>query len=249
MGNVKRIKTGISGLDKLIEGGIPVGFNTLVIGGPGTGKTIFGLQYIYYGAISGENGVYVSLESDINELKDQAIEFGWNLEELEKLGKIILLKIPLNKKDFDIFNTIENAVKKINAKRLVFDSLITFSVNFDQFKIPLDYKINTDLKSMIGDDAMIFYKGKSRQRTVYLLIDKLHSLGLTNLIITASEESQSKLTVDGVSEYVGDGLIRLHSVEGEEQFNTLNIIKMRLTNVNKGIYNFTFSKNGITINK
>jgi len=45
-----RVKTGIPGLDELIEGGIPTGSSVLVSGGAGTGKTIIATQYIYEGA-------------------------------------------------------------------------------------------------------------------------------------------------------------------------------------------------------
>ncbi|MDI6806700.1 MAG: ATPase domain-containing protein, partial [Candidatus Aenigmarchaeota archaeon] len=56
---MKRIKSGINGLDKLIEGGFPEGSVILVSGAPGTGKTLFGLQFIYQGAKANEPGVYV----------------------------------------------------------------------------------------------------------------------------------------------------------------------------------------------
>ena len=52
-----RVKTGVSGFDELVEGGIPKGFNVLITGLPGTGKTIFGLQYLYTGLKNGENGL------------------------------------------------------------------------------------------------------------------------------------------------------------------------------------------------
>ncbi|MDI6807071.1 MAG: ATPase domain-containing protein, partial [Candidatus Aenigmarchaeota archaeon] len=55
---VERTSTGIPGLDKLIEGGYPKGSVVLVSGGPGTGKTLLGLQFIYQGAKANEPGVY-----------------------------------------------------------------------------------------------------------------------------------------------------------------------------------------------
>ncbi len=202
------------------------------------------------GASKGENGVYVSLESSIEGLKEQASEFGWNLDALEKKGNILLLKIPLNKSDFDLFGAIDKAIKKIGATRLVFDSLITFSINFDQFKIPLDYQLSSDVKSILGTDGTVYYTGKSKQRTTYLLLNKLSDLGITNIVITGEgDEKQNQITADGVSEYASDGVIKLHSVEGNEEFNTLNVVKMRLTNINRGIYNFRFSPTGITITK
>ena len=59
---VERAKTGIPGFDELVGGGIPRGRTVLLAGGSGTGKTIFGTQFLYNGALMGENGLYLTLE-------------------------------------------------------------------------------------------------------------------------------------------------------------------------------------------
>lgn len=266
--SVERIKTGIQGFDELIEGGIPKGFNVLVVGLPGAGKTIFGLEYLYNGAINGEHGIYVSLDSTLETLKEQALQFGWDLDKLEKEGSIKLLKVPLDKLKVNLFDMIEEESKEIGAMRLVFDSLASFEVNIDQFAIPLAYmpgiasrpaegttvakrdkQYRYEIMPISGEDpkGRIFYKGISEKRITYLTINELSKLGTTNFIITDALENGVHLSVDGVSEYVCDSVIRLHAVEGEE-LNTLNIVKMRYTNVKRGIYNFRFDKEGIVLN-
>ena len=55
-----RVATGVAGFDGLVQGGLPAGSNILLTGRPGTGKTIFALQYLYNGALKGENGIYIS---------------------------------------------------------------------------------------------------------------------------------------------------------------------------------------------
>ena len=82
-----RVKTGIPGFDELIEGGIPKGFNVLLVGQPGAGKTIFGLQYLVNGAMQGENGLYISLDSPNEMVKSQGRRFGWDIDKLEREGK------------------------------------------------------------------------------------------------------------------------------------------------------------------
>ncbi len=248
MGSIKRVKVGIKGFDELIEGGIPAGFNVLVTGGPGTGKTIFGLQYIYNGAMDGEPGVYVSLESSVEELKEQASEFGWDLNKLEKKGTLMILTIPLNKTEFDIFGVIEKAIKQIDAKRLVFDSLVTFSINFDQFKIPLDYQLNSNVRAVLGDMGKVFYDGKSQQRTIYLLLNKLQDFDTTNVVITAAEDNAAQITVDGVSEYACDGLILMNYLEiGVTDYRSIVVRKLRNSDHYKDIVPFDVTDNGITI--
>ncbi len=199
MAEIERVKTGIPGFDELIQGGIPKGFNVLITGTPGTGKTIFGLQYLYDGAMAGENGVYVSLETASDGLKNQASQFGWDLDKLEKEGKIKLVRIPLDVVKLELFDIIEAAVKECNAKRVVFDSLDAFAINIDLFVIPVVY---------VGTKTRSVYTGSSEKRITYLVIDKLAELGTTNLVITDENRGGNQLTVDGVSEYACDGVVQ-----------------------------------------
>ncbi len=242
-----RIKTGIPGFDDLVEGGFPRNFNVLVTGAPGTGKTIFGIQYIYNGAKNGENGVYISLDSPRERIIAQSKVLGMDLESLEKEKKILLLEIPTDMVLVNIFEMINSAVLAVGAKRLVFDNLINFAINIDQFVIPIKYKIENSTAYKGGDTGKTPYLGESSKRITYLLINELSKFGTTNIVITASAENDEQVTADGVSEYACDGVMRLHAIEGEENFNTLNITKMRLTNVNRGVYNFRIGQGGISL--
>lgn len=179
---MERVKTGIPGFDELVEGGVPKNFNVLLVGAPGTGKTIFGLQYLYSGALAGENGLYVSLESNTDMLKEQGKRFGWDLNSLESQGKITFLSIPMDVVKLDLFKIIEDAVNTTHAKRLVFDSLEIFSVNIDQFTIPISY---------LGSRNKTVYTGDSEKRITYLVINKLSDLTTTNMIITDSVDGGS----------------------------------------------------------
>ena len=82
---MNRVKTGIAGLDPLVEGGFPEGRSILVSGATGTGKTIFCTQFAYIGAKEyGEPAVYVTLDERPDLIREDVSRFGWNLEELEK---------------------------------------------------------------------------------------------------------------------------------------------------------------------
>lgn len=244
-----RVKTGIKGFDELIEGGFPKGFNVLFTGLPGTGKTIFGQQFLYNGAMDNSPGVYVSLDMSCDIFRAQGDQFGWDIERLEKENKLAIVKVPLDRKRVRLFDMIREHVERIKAKRLVFDSLAAFEINIDQFDIPLvfDDDINKIISSSNLADKELFYSGDSKQRVTFLTLNHLSKFGTTNLIITDQVSEENKSTVDGVSEYVCDGVVNLHAIEGEEAFNTLNITKMRLTNAKRGVYNFAIDKTGITI--
>ncbi len=259
---VERVATGIKGFDELVEGGLPRESSVLITGPPGSGKSIFSMQYLYNGAMNGENGIYVYMDSPLDILKAQAKQLGMDFDKLEKDGKIIFVNVPLTKRRFDLFYSIEDAVKKIGAKRLVFDSLPSFTINMDLFTIPAAYagaaaSTVTTTRDLIATNSSalaaspkqesdkVVYQGNQDKRLISIILDQLRRFETTNLIITFANDEQGKITIDGLSEYACDGVVRFHVVEGEEDFNTVNIIKMRLTKVNRGIFNFNITEKGI----
>ena len=91
---VKRVKTGIRGFDELVQGGFPIASTILLTGSPGTGKTIFGLQFLYNGASKfNEKGLYVTFEQTERALVEQAKLFGWDFEKYLKNKSIQILHI------------------------------------------------------------------------------------------------------------------------------------------------------------
>ena len=77
---VERVSSGITGLDKHMEGGFVKNSINLISGATGTGKTIFGLQYILDGLQKGENGVYISLEQEPEDIFADVAIFGWDFK-------------------------------------------------------------------------------------------------------------------------------------------------------------------------
>ena len=264
-----RVKTGIPGFDDLIQGGIPKGFNVLLVGQPGAGKTIFGLQYLVNGAKQGENGIYVSLDSANEIVKAQGEMFGWDVEGLEREGKLSFLKIPLDKPKINLFDILEEEVKAAKAERLVFDSLADFAINIDQFVIPLSYSMFPTIKSeeeqalmqsdktyryevmpTLGQDPQgrMFYKGNSERRITYLVMNKLSKLGTTNIVITDEQKGSEHLTVDGVSDYVADGVIELNTLNtGNQTSRIIKVSKLRNSKIDLDFKYMEISEKGIVI--
>ena len=87
-----RVATGIPGLDALVEGGFPRARSILVSGSCGTGKSIFGMQYLYHGLVDYEEpGVFVTFDEMPSKIREDMLKFGWNLKELEKNDLLAIL--------------------------------------------------------------------------------------------------------------------------------------------------------------
>ncbi len=239
----------------------------LLVGQPGAGKTIFGLQYLVNGAMAGENGLYISLDSPNEMVKSQGRRFGWDVDGLEREGKLSFLRVPLDKPKINLFDIMRDEVSSSGAKRLVFDSLVDFSINADQFVIPLSKeggpvtseedqnvveRYNRMKYGMLpdkdSDKNTAIYKGGSERRITYLVINELSKLGTTNIIITDEKMEGEHFTVDGVSEYVCDGVIVTYNqLIGARRERTLAVLKMRNTNNSPYIHDLIIGKNGVEI--
>ena len=96
--DIDRVKTGIPGLDELIEGGLPRGDTILIAGKAGTGKSILATQFIYKGAIDyDEPGVFVTLEEPPHLIKRNMLRFGMDLDALINEGKMSLVDLSPSK--------------------------------------------------------------------------------------------------------------------------------------------------------
>jgi len=129
------VKTGVPGFDDLIDEGIPRGHTVLVSGGPGCGKTIFGLQYLMDGVTRGEKVAYISFDETKKEVELQAKSFGWDISNpdfyfVDKVHEIDILSSELSFLDYDSVKEIKNFIKSIteldalkDAKRVFIDGI------------------------------------------------------------------------------------------------------------------------------
>ena len=124
--NGKKIKTGIPGLDDMLKGGIREGASVLVTGPPGTGKTIFAIQFIVEGAKKGEAGVYITSEETIEDIREYANSLGLDIKKYEKKGLITLIQQPLYPKKLMTIATPLTIIKSKKIKRVVLDSITLF---------------------------------------------------------------------------------------------------------------------------
>lgn len=202
MTKIKRVSLGIKGLDKLIQGGVPEGSTILLTGSPGTGKTIFSIQFLVHGAMIGENGLYLSMEEDVKRLKQyMEASFNWPLEKFEKGKRIIFLRTELfNYENFK--SMIELNVEKFNIKRLVIDPITTLSLFFEKL---------LDIRRSLLDLDML-----------------LKRLGCTSILTCEVPEGSTSISSFGIEEFTSDGIIILKYYIGNLP-RSLIVRKMRAT--------------------
>jgi len=249
--NNNRSQTSIPGFDELVEGGLPKGASILVCGGPGTGKTIFSQQYLINGATKhNEKGLFISFEQRENDIKNQAKQFGWNIEELEKKGLIKIISIPVHKITSKTINEIKNIIKKEKIKRLVIDSLSTLIIN-----APIYAKSsNLSMEDVIGENVMFsppIIGNYLVQKFLYSFIDQLKDLTeCTTLLIGEADQTGKNISRDTLSEFACDGivLINFESLGGEFS-RSLIIRKMRQTKNNDDVHPLEISSNGLIIHR
>ncbi|MCD6229932.1 MAG: circadian clock protein KaiC [Candidatus Diapherotrites archaeon] len=238
---MERVPTGISGFDELIGGGFPRGRSMLISGGTGTGKTIFCIQFLLNGATQyNEPGVYVTLDERPGLIREDMLQFGWDLRKLEDEGKLIIVDASMAKigipsseeysissSGFDLDKLIVEIMrvsKEIGARRLAIDSLAAMGLHF------------------------------SDQTSVRKAILKLNFMmmrtNLTTLATSEIPEGSNLFSKYGVEEFVADGVIMLHYLGiGTQSNRTLHIRKMRGTPHSEDIHPLEITKKGIKVHK
>lgn len=236
MTNTERIKTGIPGFDELVEGGIPKGSFVVLTGGPGTGKTILGLQFLANGITQyNEKGIFISVEQSRAEILSQARQFGWDLEKMEKEKKLRIIIMGTR----DLFETSEvekviSSIKEDHYSRVVIDSITSFIMMPPS---PSSVAMSISGKQNVG--AL----GELKRASAAMLIDQIKTTGVTALGLAQKIEGMPGLTADTISEFKADGLVMLSIVEtGGDVSRTLKVLKMRSSDNDLNTKKFTIRK-------
>jgi len=224
--SMKKVKTGIKGLDEMLEGGIPEKHHVLVCGGPGTGKTILCMEYLYRGAEMGEKGLFITLEENpdrIIENMKHAFPKWTKFEKFINERKIIIEKP--NRYDFKNFSDIfQSYVTVHKVKRAVIDSATILKLSFES---PMEFR-----------------------KRLFDFLSFVTNLDCTVLLTSElSIPFRDKMRFS-LEQFVVDGVIILYSVQRKEKrIRALEILKMRGTNHAKDLVPFKITSNGIVVYK
>jgi len=221
-----RLKTGIPGLDPLIQGGLQKGDFILLIGDLGTGKTVFSSQFVFNSAkMFGEKAVFATFEEDTKSLKRNMLRFGMDFEALEKEGKVKVLDLEAleGRGMGSNIEALLGALDKIGARRLVVDSLTAF---------------------MSGAEAKFDYSF-----LMHLIYKTLKREGVTTLMTVSRPQGIAVPPEVAVEEFVADGIFELRNyisrdVEIKTQFF---IRKLRGTEHSRKFHSVLFTPHGVEI--
>lgn len=205
------VATGIEKLDDLLDGGLVKNKAYLVSGEPGTGKTTFGLQYVYAGLKKGEPAVYVTSDEKPEEVLEGAKSLGWDFKKYLDNGKLIILNISPylermekeNKIDFNrMISNLAKYVHKNNAKRLVLDSIRPLLYSETEKKDPQEH-----IRSLI-----------------FQMEDTLNcTILLTSPMLDYSQNEEHF----GIEEFLVSGVIELTIRKGDRPKRIMFVRKMR----------------------
>jgi KaiC/GvpD/RAD55 family RecA-like ATPase len=240
MSETARVKTGIPGLDEVLEGGLPRNFTYSIVGAPGSGKTLFGVQFLVKGATQyGESGVYVTLEEPTYSIANTMLRFNWNLFDLESQSKLALLdasprqdqpnaelkirggSVGSEKFNLDgLLGAVAHARKGVAAKRCVIDSLMSIAAAYNN-------------QSEFRFRLLHFFRA-------------LSELELTTLVLT--ESATSVVHEYGLDAILSNGSFLLHSTTDRDLVNqVMEIQKMRGVRVQRRTMPYRITQNGFEV--
>jgi circadian clock protein KaiC len=225
--------TGIVGFDQLCGDGLPRGRTTLLLGGPGSGKTVLGMQFLVHGAQEcNEPGIFVAFEETSERIAANAAEFGWNLAKLQPNKLFIMDAQPtpdsIQSGDFDLVGLLAalgHRTKTLGTRRIVLDALDV-------------------VLALLPDTA-------AKRREIYRIHAWLLKSGLTAIITSKDNSDEYDATGHqpfGFMQFMVDCAVILnhHVVQGVSQ-RSLRVLKFRGSSFQENESPFVISRIGLEV--
>ncbi|OYT55001.1 MAG: hypothetical protein B6U72_00655 [Candidatus Altiarchaeales archaeon ex4484_2] len=219
---MERIESGILGLDKMIDGGFPLPSVILVGGEPGTGKSTFGMESLFYGAEKGEIGLYLSAVSEPPWVMQSFLsEFGFYNQKLVDIKKLVFVDLgeKLNSGGGVVLKEIQKNVELYSPKRIFIDPI-------------------TAIQTMLESEMKY-------RKFLHELILYLKGQGCVTFITTEYSYRQVSTSMDA---FMSDSVIMLSYLELENSRKKyLEVLKMRGTNHLTGKRSLVIDNSGMRV--
>jgi KaiC/GvpD/RAD55 family RecA-like ATPase len=219
-----RIQTGITGLDEMLNGGIPQGRHVALYGGPGSGKTSFCFEFLYRGAKMGEPGLYISLEETVEDIIENMKGTFPLLTEVQKLVEDKTLEIikPDKLELEEVANLLEERITSNGIKRAVIDSATMIRLSF---KNDIEYR-----------------------QTLFEFLSLLRNLDVTTITTVEANSARREEMRFDIEHFVMDGIINLYNLDREDRrVRALEVFKMRGTDHSRDLVPFKVTPSGIKV--
>jgi len=238
--SIERVNSGIPGLDELINGGFPENSLILLSGSAGTGKSIFGLQYLCECARNGENGVYGTFEQSKESLITGGEQFRMGLEEFESGNKIRFVQYTSPSGAEDVYSNEEEKRLQTREKRF----LEKLKENIDEI----------DARRVVIDSISGYMLYDGNKEALSRFIKAMRRLKTTTIVLAELKRSNQATSVveyfEGCDtiEFLTDGVIVLNFTRvGPETGRYLMIEKMRYSKFDEDVHPIEFTEKGIRI--
>lgn len=227
---LEKVPTGIRGLDQVTHGGFPKGRTSLLCGGPGTGKTLLGLEFLLRGILQfDEPGVCVAFEETADEIATNMASLGYDLPALVRKKKLAIDYVQVERKQIEetgeydleaLFIRLRHAIEQVKAKRVLMDTIELLFLGL------------TDQRLVRSELRRLFHW--------------LKDVGVTSVI--TAEAGVNTMTRYAMEEYVADCVIILdHRVNEQVSTRRLRVMKYRGSAHGTNEYPFLMDSNGVSV--
>jgi circadian clock protein KaiC len=225
---LKKSPTFIPGLDEVLEGGLPTNRTTMISGGPGSGKTLFGMEFLYRGALAGEPGIFVSFEEPLDQLRENAATLGWDLAALERENKLFIMDGRMSAEsvvsgDFSLkglLSIVAGKAKEMGAKRVFVNAPVVVIRYFD--------------------------KTQQVRIEMHALVAWLQGLSLTAVMTTVPHRDSTYL--EDFFDSMADCVIRMEArVQNQVTVRRLRVIKLRGSGFGRNEYPYVITDSGLRV--